>query len=485
MNPLRPCLLAVSLCAAAFSTLTTSANFKEAQAYIDLDGSLVGYIDFEGDGAKIGTALNEIYQQVLTASPEMPPIPVDFNQLIETLGFGSLQAMAISSKEAAPGLHRNRSVALMQGEPTGLFALYDAAPLTFTAAAKAPADATTALTASLNLIPLRRTSIQVLQQIMGPMGEAMVQQQLAQAIPQTDITYDEALELLSGKWDAFWHQSYREDLQQDIKFWVSIEGAGDLLPRLRTMAEAKGVAFIEDDTTLKANFSHLFGPDAPIGLHVEAPKQSGELIIYSHSDWTADSEGPRLVDQAAFKDLAQRLPSEGIAFSYSRGADFEPLLATMDAMPATAKYRQVSETTLDFLIGGFLKPNMSVSYIDDGHWVGDQYAGYSTKQVITAIPTIFGAGIGAAMAIPAFQKVRANSQQKAVQNNLRQIAAAANQYFLENGSSEVSINQLIGEDGYIRQLTPVAGESYEGLILRPGETIRVTLADGTVVTQEL
>jgi len=36
-------------------------------------------------------------------------------------------------------------------------------------------------------------------------------------------------------------------------------------------------------------------------------------------------------------------------------------------------------------------------------------------------------GLLAAMAIPAFQKVRSNSQDKAVTNNLRQLAAAADQ----------------------------------------------------------
>jgi hypothetical protein len=37
------------------------------------------------------------------------------------------------------------------------------------------------------------------------------------------------------------------------------------------------------------------------------------------------------------------------------------------------------------------------------------------------------------MAIPAFQKVRDNSVGKAMENDARQIAAAAQQYFLENG----------------------------------------------------
>lgn len=485
MNPIRPYLLAASVFAATFPILSTSASFEEAQPYIDLDGSLVGYIDFQNDGNEIGTALNTIYQQVLEASPEKPPIPVDFNLLIDTLGFGSLKSIAFSSKNVEPGLHRNRSVALMNEAPSGIFALYKTEPLTFTAAAKAPADATAAITASVDLEPLRDTTIKVLQQVMGPLGEAMVQQQLAQMIPQTDITYNEAIGLLSGKWDAFWHQSYREDFQQDIKFWVSIEGAGSVLARVREVAEGMGVTFSEDDATILADFSLLLGPDLPIGLYIEAPKKSGELIVFSHRDWTPQSDGPRLADQPEFKKLADRLPSKAFAFQYQGKTNMDSIFAAMDALPEMARYKEVSQSTVDFLLGGFLQPNMSVSYIVDGHWVSDQYAGYSTKQIITAIPVMAAGGLGAAMAIPAFQKVRETSKEKAVQNNLRQIAAAAQQYFLENGASEVHIDKLTGKDGYIHYLHPVAGESYEGIILRVGEPFSVTLEDGTVISQDL
>ncbi|TVP80161.1 MAG: hypothetical protein EA353_04595 [Puniceicoccaceae bacterium] len=473
-----------SCLAATLPTSSASANFADAQAHIDLDGSMIGYIDFAGDGDKIGAALNEIYQEILANTQDMPPIPVDFNELIKNLGFGSIKAFAMSSKDIEPGLHRNRSVVLMNDAPTGLFAVYNPKMLSFTAAEKAPSDARNALTLTLDLRPLRDTSSRILQQIMGPMGEAMLEQKLAETILETDISYGEAIELLSGQWDAFWHQSYREDFQQDVKFWVSIEGAGSLLPRLREMAEAMGGAFSEDDTRLKANFGQLFGPDASIGLYVEAPKETGELIFYSHSDWTPDSEGPRLVDQPTFKNLASRLPSEGIAFYYDGGTDLNPLLAAMDGFPEAAKYKDATESILTLLIGNFLKPKMQVSYMDGDHWVSDQYAGYSTKQVITALPTIFVGGMGAAMAIPAFQKVRENSQQKAVQNNLRQIASAAQQYFLENGVSEVHIDALVGEGKYIRHLSPVAGESYQGMILRQGEAISVRLGNGSVITQE-
>ena len=69
-------------------------------------------------------------------------------------------------------------------------------------------------------------------------------------------------------------------------------------------------------------------------------------------------------------------------------------------------------------------------------------------------------GLLAAMAIPAFQKVRTSSQDKAVLNNARQLAAAADQYFLENGVSSVSVGSLVGSTNYVKALNLVASESY-------------------------
>lgn len=53
---------------------------------------------------------------------------------------------------------------------------------------------------------------------------------------------------------------------------------------------------------------------------------------------------------------------------------------------------------------------------------------------------IFTAGLLAAMAIPAFQKVREESLHKAMQNDARQIAAAAQQVMLEQGEKTVSFH---------------------------------------------
>ena len=78
-------------------------------------------------------------------------------------------------------------------------------------------------------------------------------------------------------------------------------------------------------------------------------------------------------------------------------------------------------------------------------------------------------GLLAAMAIPAFQKVRHASQQKAILNNLRQLNAAAQQYYLENGVGTVSYTSLVGSDKYIKTISSVAGENYSTLLFNQSD----------------
>ena len=72
--------------------------------------------------------------------------------------------------------------------------------------------------------------------------------------------------------------------------------------------------------------------------------------------------------------------------------------------------------------------------------------GFTVVEVMIVVVII---SLLAAMAIPAFQKLRQSAQDKAVLDNARLLAVAADQYFLENGVS-TDIRQT-GGPGQLRQ----------------------------------
>lgn len=73
-------------------------------------------------------------------------------------------------------------------------------------------------------------------------------------------------------------------------------------------------------------------------------------------------------------------------------------------------------------------------------------------------------------------------QKKAILNNLRQLGAAADQYFLENGVSHATLADLVGPTRYVRALVPVDGEDYGQIEFSQGKALTITTPNGVSVS---
>lgn len=386
------------------ATLNAENSFKEISGHLDLDGPFIAYMNFDGDGQAIGEKLNTIYQEFAAGNPQVPPFPLDFPQIFDALGFGSVRAIGMSSHEFDDGLVRNKSVTLLDGEPTGLIGMATGDPIRFDLAKRAPADASTVFSGYINLSDLKDSIHQLAGLVMGPMGQGMMQQGLMQPVPGTDVTGDEVIAALSGRVDLIMAQDFSQIDKPVTNLWVQFDGAGPVAERLEAMMLAMGIVFEDGPNGRTANLSPLMD-GAPMGLYVQLPSGSDDLVLYTDAAWVAGFEAAgSLADSAAYKRVAGKLPQEAMVFAYSAGFDLKPILATFEGKADIAPFLPLAEGLIDLVIGDLLKPNASASYLDGDAMVTEQYAEYSYKEVIVALPAGIGAGVGVAAAIKAQQE---------------------------------------------------------------------------------
>jgi len=110
-----------------------------------------------------------------------------------------------------------------------------------------------------------------------------------------------------------------------------------------------------------------------------------------------------------------------------------------------------------------------------------QTKGFTLVEIMIVVVII---GLLAAMAVPAFQKIRSSSQDNSIKNNLRQLSQGAESYFGEKGVTSINSADLVGTDPsqLVKPFQTVANETYTATILSGNPVTASGVAGARTVT---
>ncbi|NBD37538.1 MAG: hypothetical protein GVY10_03100 [Verrucomicrobia bacterium] len=489
-------LLCLSL---GLATLTVNAaSFDAAYERLGLeDPEFLAWVNMEQDFFAAGQWLTRLHQNVIQANPQLPPIPVNYTNLFREMGLVDLEGVMMASERAVgPEGFVNQTLIEFGDKPKGLFTMFGSENFAFDVAGRVPAG-----TDAVSVVQLRPDALvtmvrQIAIGIMGPAGQSIIDQQLQRPLGPDGPSIGQLLNMLSTRITSISNVDTADvaaeapftlqELSGDIVYIV--EGAADLPAQVAGLLPLQlRLRPVEGDPYDAMQLQFEMAPGMEQSFLMHAVPGTDDLMIANGAqarDWfLSDSSG--VTDHPEFKMMAAEMPQEGIYHTWTSAKASAHAITVVEQQLATVGLPPQAQPIVDQvmgLLGTLTGPTMSTGVMGETEMHFVTLAPYSQKTTLA----LFGAvvpGVGAAMAIPAFQKVQQTSQEKAVTNNLRQLAAAAQQYMLETGESSVTTEQLVGEAKYISTLPSVAGESYEGMIITSETTqLSVTLPDGRTVT---
>ena len=253
---------------------------------------------------------------------------------------------------------------------------------------------------------------------------------------------------------------------------ISVDGVGQALaaalaksPFLSSRVEGKLTVF-ESKMPLPLN-----------GIRPVIAVEGSSLYVATTPDFLMEclSGASSLGTNPVFHNALAKVGPFGNGITYASPALFEKLRRISEL---NAGLPEQARGQLQVVLGGIEVPAEGLvsvrSNLPDGILVRS-YWDRSLKKDLGAIAVYNPVTIGlmAAMAIPAFEKVREASQEKAILNNLRQLEAAADQFYLEHGVNTARFEDLVGPTKYIKSIQSVVGEDYRQLRFQSGKRLRI------------
>jgi hypothetical protein len=408
---------------------------------------------------------------------------------VTMLGLTDVKAFGVSSVPDGSGFFRNRIFVYTGGERHGLLAGLGGKPAPFKHLGLAPADVSLFGESELDLAVVYRTLKDVVVKVGGEPAGNQLETALKKAGEAATISYLDLIYGLKGRTAVVLRLDPEKTMRTAgsqgfqfpaISFLLCVEGVGSVVePSLAKARELRRT----DNGSL-----HVYEPTQKLpieGLQPAIVVDGSVLYVTSSLAFLNECREQKLglAQAPEFQKALTHLGLEGNGLTYVSPRLFTALREVEKLNPNLPPQ---ARSVITFMLAQMPQPDRPLvavrTNMDHGILVRS-YLNRSMKQDLAALSIYNPVTIGvlAAMAIPAFQKVQVASQEKAVLNNLRQLAAAADQHYLETGTTTATYDQLVGPTRYIKALNPVAGENYRALRFEQGQTIRVRLKNGKTV----
>ena len=496
--------------AAAPSAPQVPANGKSATvttiaSHLEFGGEFYAVVDVKGDLEKyfgaFGNIITSTLQQAASQaqSPELSAVAkLNIKELFSRLGLFDADGLGLSSWQGPDGLHHNRAFLYTPRGRTGLLKIFGGASGPFVTPSLAPADTDLVMESTMDFKAVADLVLSYVRDIGGPEAAAQVSANLKQEVVP-GLSGQVLIDHLNTRLIVIARANTQKDIQvtpeikiPTIDLLIALDGFSEIFDKLAPTLQSMGMFKFADKNgmqtaTLQMQFPGPYSSYQP--MLVSDPKSKRLYLVTNpaFADATIFGQGPRLSTSPDFKLATEGLPMQGNSLSYMSkhaGEAFDTYYSKQitSQLPAATRDSIMALNSMGNLPHGLAGTQSNLA---DGILV-QGVANQSYKAIVMVAPVV-AVGLVSAMAIPAFSKVREQSREKAIENNLRQIASASLTYMLDKGVTEVRYPDLIGgAKPYLQPLTPVAGESYDNIVVRQTTTrISVTMSDGTVVSYDL
>ena len=262
----------IAIFAGILLPLTIQANTYQAsmERLSPENPEFLFHVDLEKDFSLLGDFLTEAYLAYQTASPTASPVPVNYEQLFARLGLTNLRSATFTSERSGDSDFFNQGMFLFAGAPGGAFLLMGDSNEPFTVLSSVPADAAFFAESGLSGPALLGIIRNIAVDMMGPMGQGLIDAQLLQPITPDGLTAQDIINRL----DTRVHIAIKPDAVPDSKslpamamlngkFAIRIMGIGDLLDSLAPILQGTGFIPLQDRrylaiTILPSTFTPIF-----------------------------------------------------------------------------------------------------------------------------------------------------------------------------------------------------------------------------------